>query len=234
MQGSPSFADRALIAETTARMLIEVEAVLFNAEKPFIFTSGWASPVYIDGRKLISYPRLRRTLVDFAASTILRDIGFESIDTVVGGETAGIPYAAWIADALMLPMQYVRKKPKGFGRNAQIEGHLQEGARALLVEDLATDGRSKVNFCQALRTAGAKVDHVFVVFYYSIFRESEVILNELGVRIHHLATWWDVLAAAKKSGYFATSTLAEVERFLHAPAEWSGAHGGLSEFPKSA
>ena len=98
MTAAFSFADREVISRTTARMLLEIEAVLFNADKPFIFTSGWASPVYIDCRKLISYPRLRRTLIDFSASTIVREIGFESIDTVVGGETAGIPFAAWIAE----------------------------------------------------------------------------------------------------------------------------------------
>jgi orotate phosphoribosyltransferase len=221
-----SFADRSLIAETTAKMLLEIEAVLFRADEPFIFTSGWASPVYIDCRKLISYPRVRRTLVDFSCSTLLREVGFESIDTVVGGETAGIPFAAWIADAMMLPMQYVRKKAKGFGRNAQIEGHLPEGARALLVEDLTTDGRSKINFCEALRSAGARVDHVFVIFYYAIFPESEKILADLRVTHHCLATWWDVLAAAKKYRYFDTKTLGEVERFLHQPTEWSAAHGG--------
>ena len=228
MAGGFSFADRSLIAETTAKMLLEIEAVLFNADKPYIFTSGWASPVYIDCRKLISYPRVRRTLVDFSCSTIFREIGFESIDTVVGGETAGIPFAAWIADALMLPMQYVRKKAKGFGRNAQIEGQLGEGARTLLVEDLTTDGRSKINFCEALRNAGARVDHVFVIFYYSIFAESEKILSDLGVTHHCLATWWDVLAAAKKYRYFDTNTLAEVERFLHQPGEWSAEHGGTA------
>src|SRR5436190_16003687 len=148
-----------MIAETTARILLEVKAVNFSTGKPFIFTSGWASPVYIDCRKLISYPRVRSTLIDFATSTGLRDVGFEQFDTVAGGETAGIPYAAWIADRLSLPMQYVRKKPKGFGRNAQIEGDIREGARTLLVEDLTTDGRSKVNFCKALRDAGARVDH---------------------------------------------------------------------------
>jgi orotate phosphoribosyltransferase len=228
MAGGFSFADRAAIAETTARMLLEIEAVLFNSDKPFIFTSGWASPVYIDCRKLISYPRLRRTLIDFSCSTIFREIGFESIDTVVGGETAGIPFAAWIAEALMLPMQYVRKKPKGFGRNAQIEGFLREGARALLVEDLTTDGRSKINFCEALRGAGARVDHVFVIFYYSIFAESGKILSDLGVKHHCLATWWDVLDAARKYNYFDTRTLGEVERFLHQPDEWSAAHGGAA------
>jgi orotate phosphoribosyltransferase len=226
-----SFADRAVIAETTAKMLLEIQAVHLNVEKPFIFTSGWASPVYIDCRKIISYPRLRRTLTDFSGSTILRDIGFESIDTIVGGETAGIPFAAWIAEALMLPMQYVRKKPKGFGRNAQIEGYLPEGERALLVEDLTTDGRSKINFCQALRAAGARVDHVFVIFYYSIFEESKTILADLGVTLHCLATWWDVLDVAKKHKYFDARTLTEVDKFLHNPAEWSAAHGGVARFP---
>src|SRR6266498_2356863 len=117
-----TFPDKKTIAELTAKMLLEVEAVRFMDDKPFIFTSGWASPVYIDCRKLISFPRVRRTLIDFAATTILREVGFETVDTVAGGETAGIPFAAWIADRLMLPMQYVRKKAKGFGRNAQIEG----------------------------------------------------------------------------------------------------------------
>jgi len=228
-----SFAEPALIAETTAKMLLEIEAVHFNAAKPYILTSGCASPVYIDCRKIISYPRLRRTLIDFSGSTILREVGFESLDAVVGGETAGIPFAAWIADALMLPMQYVRKKPKGFGRNAQIEGHLPEGVRALLVEDLTTDGRSKVNFCQALRAANAKVDHVFVIFYYAIFPESEKILADLNVKLHRLATWWDVLAVAKKYQYFDSNTLGEVEKFLHQPGEWSAAHGGVATFPKT-
>jgi len=123
-------ADRAFIAETTAKMLLEVKAVLFSEGKPFIFTSGWASPVYIDCRKLIFYPRIRTQLVDFATSTLSRDAGFEQFDVVAGGETAGIPYAAWIADRLGLPMQYIRKKPKGFGRNAQIEGDIREGALA--------------------------------------------------------------------------------------------------------
>src|SRR5256886_17411621 len=222
------FADKSFIADMTAKMMLEVQAVHFSEGKPFIFTSGWASPVYIDCRKLISYPRVRSTLIDFATATIVRDVGFEQFDTVAGGETAGIPYAAWIADRLSLPMQYVRKKPKGFGRGAQIEGHIEEGARTLLVEDLTTDGRSKINFCKALRDAGAVVDHVFVNFYYDIFPESKKILADIGVRLHHLASWWDVLAVVKKDAYLKTAQIAEVEKFLHEPAKWSAAHGGAS------
>ena len=221
-------ADRAFIAETTAKMLLEVKAVLFFTDKPFVFTSGWASPVYIDCRKLIFYPRIRGQLVDFATDTLEREVGFEQFDVVAGGETAGIPYAAWIADRLGLPMQYVRKKAKGFGRNAQIEGDIREGARTLLVEDLTTDGRSKVNFCKALREAGAKVDHVLVFFFYDIYPEARQIISDLGVTLHSLATWWDVLAVAKAGGKFDAAKLAEVEKFMHDPAGWSKAHGGVS------
>ena len=196
------FPDKKVMAELTAKMLLEVEAVRFMTDKPFIFTSGWASPVYTDCRRLISFPRVRSTLIDFGVSTVMRDVGFEQFDTVAGGETAGIPFAAWMADRMGLPMQYVRKKPKGFGRNAQIEGQIEEGDRVLLVEDMTTDGRSKVNFCKAIRAAGATVDHVFVFFFYDIFPEGKKILGDLGVTLHALATWWDVLDVAKKSGKF--------------------------------
>ena len=220
---SPS---KALIGRETARMLLEVKAVLFNAAEPFRFTSGRMSPVYIDGRKLISFPRLRNRLIEFAVTTLEHEVGYEAFDAIAGGETAGIPYAAWIADRLSLPMQYVRKQPKGFGRNAQIEGDLVEGQRVLLVEDLATDAGSKVNFTTGLRNAGAKVDHSFVVFFYDIFPIAKPKLAELGLTLHWLATWWDVLQVAKDGAYFDTKTLTEVEAFLHTPEEWSLAHGG--------
>ncbi|WP_200950355.1 orotate phosphoribosyltransferase [Devosia sp. Root635] len=226
--------EKKAIARQTARMMLEINAVHFNASQPFVFTSGWASPVYVDCRKLISYPRLRSALMDMAAQTITAEIGFESIDVITGGETAGIPFAAWIADKLMLPMQYVRKKAKGFGRNAQIEGEVVADARTLLVEDLATDGRSKVMFADALRRAGAKVDHCFVVFYYDIFPNSAELMKELGVELHYLATWWDVLEVAREMQHFDKNTLDEVESFLNNPAAWSSAHGGIAEFAPTA
>ena len=216
-------------AEITARILLETEAVLLRPDDPFTFTSGLRSPVYIDCRRLISFPRVRSTLMDFGASTVFRDAGFEQFDTVVGGETAGIPFAAWMSDRLGLPMQYVRKKPKGFGRNAQIEGHLEPGQRVLLVEDLTTDGGSKVNFCNALRAAGAIVEHIFVIFFYGIYPNSEKILSDLDIRLHHLCTWWDVLEFAKTCGQFDPIKLAEIEKFLHDPAGWSKVHGGVSQ-----
>jgi len=223
-----SFADKKTIAELTAKMLLEIEAVRFYTDKPFIFTSGLASPVYTDCRRPISFPRVRDTLMDFGVSTIARDVGFEAFDAVAGGETAGIAFAAWMADRLGLPMQYVRKQAKGFGRNSQIEGEIKEGQRVLLVEDLTTDGGSKVNFVNALRKAGARCDHTFVIFYYDIFPEGLKLLNDLGVTHHALATWWDVLAVARKSEKFDEAKLKEVEAFMRDPRGWSKAHGGTA------
>jgi orotate phosphoribosyltransferase len=223
------FLDRKTIAELTARMYLDTGAVRFMDDKPFIFTSGWASPVYNDSRWLISFPDVRSTLMDFAVNTITRDIGREAIDAVAGGETAGIPFAAWVADRLNLPMQYVRKKPKGFGRGAQIEGKLDAGQRVLLVEDLATDGKSKVNFIKALREAGGKCDHCFVIFFYDIYPAAKKIFGDLGVTLHWLTTWKDLLAVARQSDKFDPKMLAEVEKFIGDPAGWSKAHGGVAE-----
>jgi orotate phosphoribosyltransferase len=227
MTSRQSFPEKAEIARLTAEMLLEVESVRFNPDKPFIFTSGWASPVYTDCRRLISFPRVRQALMDFGVLTMQREVGFECFDAVAGGETAGIPFAAWMADRLMAPMLYVRKKPKGFARNAQIEGHLVEGQRVLLVEDMTTDGRSKLNFCNALRGAGGVVEHVFVIFYYDIFPGT--LLTEADVQLHCLATWWDVLAAAREDNKFDKGMLDVVEAFMKDPSGWSKAHGGAGK-----
>jgi len=223
-----AFLDKKTIAGLTARMYLDTGAVRFMEDKPFIFTSGWASPVYNDSRWLISFPDARVMLMDFAVATIDREIGRDHIDAVAGGETAGIPFAAWVAERLHLPMQYVRKKAKGFGRGAQIEGKLTPGQRVLLVEDLATDGRSKVNFVNALRDADGKCEHCFVLFFYDIYPQGRKIFADLGVELHCLTTWWDVLAVAKASGQFEAKMLAEVEKFMHDPAGWSKAHGGVA------
>jgi orotate phosphoribosyltransferase len=208
-------------AEITARILLETEAVLFRPDNPFTFTSGRLSPVYIDCRRLISFPRARRKLMDIGAQLIERRVGFESLDAIAGGETAGIPFAAWIADRLSLPMLYVRKQAKGFGRNAQIEGELRDGARVLLVEDLASEGTSKLNFVRAIRQAGGEIGHTFVIFNYGIFPQIDTSLTAEGIALHALATWWDVAAMAEKLGRFEAGEYDKIRSFLADPEAWS-------------
>ncbi len=213
-------------AEITAGTLLGIQAVLIRPEEPFVLTSGRASPVYVDCRRIISFPRARDRLMELAVETLERAAGAEAFDVVAGGETAGIPFAAWIAERLDLPMIYVRKKPKGFGRNAQIEGTFEEGARVLLVEDLATDGGSKLNFVEAIREAGGEVAHCFVIFHYGIFPQSTAALGEAGVALHALATWWDVLQVAEDRGDLTEADAGEVRAFLEDPDSWSKKHGG--------
>lgn len=218
-----SFPPREEMARLTARMLLEIQAVHFNAHEPFTLASGLPSPTYIDCRKLISYPRIRSTLMDFLTVTVMRDAGFEAFDNIAGGETAGIPFAALVAERMGLPMSYVRKKPKGYGRNARIEGAMSEGQRVLLVEDLTTDGGSKLSFVDAIRDTGASCAHTAVIFYYGIFPETEKTLGDHGVTLHALCTWWDVLAEAKAAQSFDSQTLQEVETFLEDPRAWQAA-----------
>ena len=215
--------DDATMARIAAGMLLEIGAVHFNATEPFTLASGLSSPTYIDCRKLISYPRIRSTLMDFLTAKVMRDAGFEAFTNVAGGETAGIPFAALVAERMGLPMTYVRKKPKGYGRNARIEGVMGEADRVLLVEDLTTDGGSKVSFVDAIRTTGASCNHTAVIFYYGIFPETIDTLGALDIRLHHLCTWHDVLAEARRRAAFDPETLAEVESFLADPRAWQAA-----------
>ncbi|MEM1234481.1 MAG: orotate phosphoribosyltransferase [Pseudomonadota bacterium] len=218
-----SFATKEEMARLTARMLLEIGAVNFRPNDPYILTSGKPSPSYIDCRKPISHPRIRSTLMDFMAATVMRDAGFEAFDNIAGGETAGMPYAALVAERLGLPMTYVRKKPKGHGRGARIEGDMSEGERVLLVEDLTTDGGSKLGFVDAIRDTGASCAHTAVIFYYDIFKGTETTLSDHGVTLHYLCTWWDVLAEAKAQGTFSKEDLEEVEKFLNDPTGWQEA-----------
>ncbi len=220
------FPPREEIARLTAAMLLESGAVHFNAASPFTLASGLPSPTYIDCRRLISFPRIRATLMDFLVATVLREAGFEAFDSVAGGETAGIPFAALVAERMALPMTYIRKKPKGYGRNARIEGVMAEGDRVLLVEDLTTDGGSKLSFVEAIRESGARCGHAAVIFSYGIFPETETTLGDHGVRLHHLCTWWDVLAEARARDAFDAETLAGVEAFLSDPRGWQAARSG--------
>ena len=212
------------IARLSARMLLEIGAVNFRPEEPYILASGLPSPTYIDCRKLISFPRIRATLMDFLTVTVMRNAGFEAFDNIAGGETAGIPFAALVAERMALPMTYVRKKAKGYGRNARIEGVMGEGDRVLLVEDLTTDGGSKLSFVDAIRETGATCAHTAVIFYYGIFPETIKTLGDHGVSLHHLCTWWDVLAEARESEAFDAQTLKEVESFLTTPRTWQEAN----------
>ena len=113
----------------TAKILFDVKSIILKPKKPFKLTSGRLSPVYIDCRKIISHIKARRSLIAMSVALIKKEINLKKIDFIAGGETAGIPYAAWISEKINKPMLYIRKKPKDFGKLSQIEGDIRKIAK---------------------------------------------------------------------------------------------------------
>ncbi len=206
-------------AQITARALMDIGAAYYNADSPFRFTSGVISPVYVDCRKLISFPKQRDIILNLAVKKI-RKLNLDSVDYIAGGETAGIPYAAFLAEKLILPMIYVRKKPKGFGKQHQIEGELKPDSRVLLVEDLLFDSGSKMNFKAAIEAAQASVAYLICIFSYG-FKPAKERLAEAGLDYLALTDWPTLLVEAEKTGYFDSEQVKITRDFLQNPTEWA-------------
>ena len=196
----------------TAKILLDIKAINFQPEKPFKLTSGKLSPVYVDCRKIISHLKERRLIINMGSKLIKKKINLKNIDYIAGGETAGIPYASWISEKLNKPMVYIRKKPKGFGKLSQIEGEIKNKSRVLLIEDLSTDGKSKINFCNAIKKAGGKIKDIFVIFNYDIYPDT--ILKKNKLVIHFLTNWEFVIKHLKKKKNFKKEEILAIEQFL--------------------
>ncbi|HEY1374761.1 MAG TPA: orotate phosphoribosyltransferase [Candidatus Binatia bacterium] len=205
-------------------MLLETGAIAYYKERPFVFVSGRISPVYIDCRRLLSFPAEREAIIVEMARKAESAIGRDAIDIVAGGETAGIPYAALVSQKLGKPMIYIRKQPKGYGGTKQIEGILEANKRVLLVEDLITDGMSKLRFNIGIRGAGSKMTDCLCVFEYGSdelnLHEGKVNLAEHGIASHALANWDHVLAAGRGKNYLSDDATRQILDFLKDPENW--------------
>ena len=212
------------VSQKVAETLLGTESIQVYKDKPFVFVSGRISPVYIDCRKLLSFPAEREYIVVELAKKVETEIGCDQIDVVAGGETAGIPYASFVAHLIKKPMIYIRKQPKGYGGTKQIEGILEPGKRVLLVEDLITDGLSKLRFNIGIRGAGAKMTDCLCVFDYASDRlnqhEGKVNLAKNDITLHVLANWDDVLDTGLGKKYFSAEQNAQIVDFLQDPENW--------------
>lgn len=207
-------------ALATAQCLIETGAVCFDEVHPFTVCSGLTSPIHIDFRRLLSVPQARNHVVELALRVMECEIGGE-IDAVAAVEGGGAPFATLIADRLGLPLIHVRKAPPDEWHKRQVEGLVEPGWNVLLVEHLAADGHRKARFAEALQGAGCDVNHALVIFQYGIFDAIHEHLSPLGVTMHYLATWWDLLELANRGHYMNHRILGEIHAFLHDPQHWS-------------
>jgi orotate phosphoribosyltransferase len=212
------------VSKKVAEMLLSTESIAVYKDKPFVFVSGRISPVYIDCRKLLSFAAEREYIVTALAKVAETDIGLNNIDVVAGGETAGIPYASFVAHIIKKPMIYIRKQPKGYGGTKQIEGILKAGQRVLMVEDLITDGLSKMRFNIGIRGADAKMTHCLCVFDYASDRlnlhEGKINLAKSGIDLYVLANWDDVLDTGLSKSYFSEDSSRQILEFLKDPENW--------------
>tara|TARA_B100000029_G_scaffold516318_1_gene628649 strand:+ start:3137 stop:3766 length:630 start_codon:yes stop_codon:yes gene_type:complete len=196
----------------TAKILLDIKAINIQIKKPFKLTSGRLSPVYVDCRKIISHLKERRSIIKMSCDLLKKEINLKKIDFIAGGETAGIPYASWISEKLNKPMIYIRKKPKGFGKLSQIEGEIKKGSKILLIEDLSTDGKSKLNFCNAIKKAGGSIKNIFVIFNYDIY--SNKIFKKNNLKLHFLTNWEFVIKNLKNNNLFKKEEILKIEEFL--------------------
>ncbi|ASF39339.1 orotate phosphoribosyltransferase [Halobacillus halophilus] len=155
--------------------LLKIEAVKIEVDDMFTWTSGLRSPIYCDNRMTMSYPEIRRRVADGFVE-LIKELELD-VDVIAGCATAGIPHAAWVAERLDLPMVYVRSSPKKHGKENQIEGHIEKGQRAVVIEDLISTGKSSIESAQALRMAGVEVEKVLSIFTYNLERANEAFLE---------------------------------------------------------
>ena len=174
-----------------ANILLSIGCVNINFKNKFILTSGKKSPVYVDCRKLVSFPKEREIIINEMSKQI-KDI-YKAEIIVAGGETAGIPYSSFISQKLKLPMVYIRKQPKGFGKGKLIEGEFRKKSKSILIEDMATDGGSKIHFINSMRKAHLSVKDIFVVFFYDIYPSAKENMKKMRVNLNYLASWNDIL-----------------------------------------
>jgi len=202
-----------------SEILLKINAFTVNTKEPFKFVSGILSPIYLDCRRLISFPKERKVIIDTAVEIVKKEIGLKNIDVIAGGETAGIPLASWLSDRLDMPMIYVRKEPKGYGKQKQTEGILKPGNRVLLFEDMMSTGGSKMNFFNGIKNDGGIMEHCLVIYEYG-YEDARKTLDENGIKLHAMTNLYSVLDMGKKIGYFKDEEIKEVKEWFKDPNKW--------------
>ena len=197
----------------TAEILLDLKCINFSPEKQFKLTSGKKSPIYCDCRRLISFPKEMKTITNLAVKKIKSLKNLKKISNIAGGESAGIPFATLIASKLNLPMTYIRKEKKKFGKNSQIEGVIKPKENVILVEDLMTDGGSKLRFLQALEDAKCDTKALFVIFNYGII-EKNFEFKKKQINLISLTNWHTVLKVARKKNIINEKDITIINDFL--------------------
>jgi orotate phosphoribosyltransferase len=205
-------------ARELAAKLLEINAIILRPNDPFTWASGWNSPIYCDNRLTLHYPEIRRQIAGQFTEFVSKE--FSDIDVITGTATAGIPHAAWIADALSKPMAYVRAKPKSYGMGNQIEGGVAKGESTVVIEDLVSTGGSALSVIDALQFVGAHVDALISIFTYG-FDVSIENFKKVNVPVYTLTDYTTLVDVAVEKGFVTTDDLEVLSSWRAHPDTWS-------------
>lgn len=205
------------IAQQTAAFLLQIEAIKLQPKNPFIWASGWKSPIYCDNRVILSYPDIRsyvsRTMAEFLTNT------YGQPDIIAGVATGAIGIGMLVADFLKLPFIYVRPEPKGHGRQNQIEGKLLPGQKVVVIEDLISTGKSSLNAVKALKANEANILGMVAIFTYG-FKEAEENFKQNGINLNTLSNYNHLIKQAKETNYISAGDEVLLSQWNANPSGW--------------
>lgn len=200
-----------------AEKLLQIKALQINLQKPYVWASGWNSPVYCDNRKVLSYPYVRDFVKSELANMVLEH--FPDAEVIAGVATAGIAHGVMAADLLKLPFIYVRSKPKEHGMGNQIEGYMEPGKKVVVVEDLVSTGKSSLQAVDAIRAAGGEVIGMCALFTYG-FNAAADAFQQANVPLHTISNYNALMEVAEEQKLIASEQKASLEQWRIDPANW--------------
>jgi len=207
-----------------AKHLLNVKSVTFQFNPPYTFTSGLKGPMYIDNRIVLSYPKVRKAVVDHYVKVIKKEIGLKNIDYISATATAAIPQGALVAEQLRLPMVYVRPSTKSYGKGQKVEGYLKKGSRVLVIEDHISTAASVINNVLTIRALGSKVKHVITTTALETKRAKDL-LKKNKVKLIPLTTGRLIIEEGLKNGYISREERDIVLEWIKSPEKWSQKYG---------
>ena len=205
------------IEKNVAERLLKIKAVKLQPNNPFVWASGWKSPIYCDNRKTLSYPTIRTYIKNALVRTIL-DL-YPNAEVIAGVATGAIAQGALVADELGLPFIYVRSSPKDHGLENLIEGDLRPRQKVVVIEDLISTGGSSLKAVDAIRKDGSEVLGMVAIFTYG-FSTAEEKFKNAKVKLTALSNYDAVLTEALATNYILENDLETLREWRKNPSAW--------------
>lgn len=206
-----------ITASQIADNLLKIKAIKLQPKKPFTWASGLKSPIYCDNRVLLSYPKIRKEVIQAFKE---KSTQYEPFDVIAGVATAGIAHGALLAEALDKPFIYVRSKAKAHGMQNLIEGYLPENSSVLVIEDLISTGKSSMAACKALLEAGASIKAVLAIFSYG-FDISKEVFDAESIETDTLSNYESLIEAAYSTDYINEEERNMLNAWNSDPKQWA-------------